>query len=97
MKTTRAILMACAIFATVPALAQDDEETEQTESAEESRAAQFRTVTGPQAPEVPGGALMLGAYITAWVLTMGFFWRVGRLHARNAADLERLQKHLEKD
>lgn len=68
----------------------------QEEDAAQSRSTVYRAVEGPLTEDVPGGALMLGAYGAAWLLTMGFVWRLGLLHARNAADLDRLRARTDK-
>lgn len=71
-------------------LASAQEEGEQTEQADD-RASTFRAVSGPQVDRVPGGRLLIAAYGVAWVLMLGYLWRLGALHASNAAELERLK------
>lgn len=58
----------------------------------EERASAFRAVSGPQVEQVPGGALLVGAYGVAWLAILGFFVHVGRLNARTATDLARLER-----
>lgn len=72
-----------------PVLAQDGQEQE---DPAESRATEFRAVTGPQAEQVPGGPLLVGAYAIVWLLLLGFVVRLARLHAQTARDVERLEK-----
>lgn len=79
-------------FLVQPASAQ----TETTESADpESREAGFRSVTGPEVEQVPGGALLLGAYGFAWIATLLFFGRVHRMSSATASELDRLRKTVE--
>ncbi len=84
------VLMALLALGASTAMAQEPEQTDQVED----RASAFRAVSGPQVESVPGGALLIGAYGAAWVLMLGFFWRVGRLHAQNQSQLERLEAEL---
>lgn len=69
------------------ALAQDDP----TEAQADDRASAFRSVSGPQVDNVPGGTLLIAAYGVAWVLVLGYLWRLGSLHTANAKELERLK------
>lgn len=59
------------------------------------RATGFRTVTGPDQEQVPGGTLLLIAYGAAWLLVAGYAWRLGGLHRDTAADVEALRRSLE--
>lgn len=93
----RAGLRACvfgalALGAAAPALAQDAPADENDPSR---RAATFRAVSGPDAERVPGGTLTVIAYAGAWVLILGYFWRLGRVHARTAEDLAALRKSID--
>lgn len=92
-------LLALSLFACVGAFgalgsasAQDAVEGEDPQS---SRAATFRAVSGPQAERVPGGLLTVIAYGGAWVLVLGYLWRLGRMHAQNERELSALKKSLE--
>lgn len=70
---------------------------EEGEQAAEDRASTFRAVSGPQVDRVPGGKLLIGAYGVAWVLMLGYLWRLGSLHAANAKELERLKAKSDDD
>ncbi|MBX3249131.1 MAG: hypothetical protein KF901_18275 [Myxococcales bacterium] len=82
---------ALVVGAAAPATAQDEPTADDDPSR---RAATFRAVSGPDAERVPGGTLTVIAYAGAWVLILGYFWRVGRLHARTAEDLAALRKSI---
>lgn len=60
------------------------------ETAAEERATAFRGVEGAETDSVPGGTLLLVAYAIVWLMIFGFFWRLRRLHQRNADELARL-------
>lgn len=92
-------LLALSLFACVGAFgalgsasAQDAVEEEDPQA---SRAATFRAVSGPQAERVPGGLLTVIAYGGAWVLVLGYLWRLGRMHAQNERELTALKKSLD--
>lgn len=90
----RALVLAVMIGASVAAFGSQvaaQEEGEQTEQAAEDRASAFRAVSGPQVDRVPGGKLLIAAYGVAWVLVLAYLWRLGKLHAANASELERLK------
>lgn len=73
------------------ALAQDGE---QAEDAAESRSTEFRAVTGPDAEEVPGGALLIAAYALIWVFVLIFVLRLGKLHGQTMTEIARLERAL---
>ncbi len=88
----RALVFAVLLGASVAsfsglAVAQEEEQSQ----PEEDRASAFRAVSGPQVDRVPGGQLLVGAYGAAWILMLGYLWRLGRLHTANARELERLK------
>lgn len=60
------------------------------------RATEFVAVEGPTTEDVPGGALLIGAYAIAWALMLVYVVRLGRLHDTVRADLERLSKAIHK-
>lgn len=96
MMTTRHLIASLALAGTLwiapVALAQDGgEPTEQND-----RGTAFRAVSGPQTEDVPGGPLAAIAYGVAWLLVVGYVWRIGRLQAATAKDLARLQAELGK-
>lgn len=84
-------------FAAAPSAAQQPPEDPAATAADpqEDRASAFRAVRGPDAEQVPGGALLIGAYGAVFLLMLAYLWRLGRLHAANAEQLERLAQTLE--
>jgi hypothetical protein len=68
----------------------------QEEDPGESRAATFEAAEGAQAEEVPGGALLIGAYGFAWIALFGFIGSIALRQSRAWNDLTRLKKELEK-
>lgn len=75
--------------------AQEGGEEAAPEDPQASRAAAFRAVSGPQAERVPGGTLTVVAYGAAWLVLLGYLWRLGKLHAHNQAELTALRKSLD--
>ena len=61
---------------------------------EGDRAATFQRVEGPVTEDVPGGALLVGAYGAAWALIRLYVLRLGALQSRVARDVERLERSL---
>jgi len=86
------VLLVGGLCGSVPASAQDAAAEEDPQA---SRAATFRAVSGPQAERVPGGLLTVIAYGGAWVLVLGYLWRLGRMHAQNERELTALKKSLD--
>ena len=80
-------------------LAQDEaadpgSKTEQAiEDPADERAAQFVGVRGPDAEQVPGGALLLAAYALVWALLFLFLWMRG-LQRQTADELQRLSAEI---
>ncbi len=72
-----------------PVLAQEAEPTE-AEASPEGRETSFQNVTGPQVEDVPGGALMLGAYGVAWFLVLAYVLRLAALNRRTAGEVDAL-------
>ncbi len=66
------------------------------EDAAEERASAFRAATGAEKEDVPGGALMAGAYGIILVLFVGYAWHLSRGQRRLAGELDQLQKALER-
>ena len=58
------------------------------------RATTFQRVEGPVTEDVPGGALLVGAYGVAWALILLYVLRLGMLQTRVARDVERLERSL---
>lgn len=64
------------------------------ESPAESRSQAFVAVEGAVAEDIAGGPLMLGAYITIWVLMLAYVFRLARMHDHTQREIERLSKVL---
>lgn len=62
----------------------------------EDRAASFRAVEGGVSEDVPGGALLVGAYGTVLVLLLGYVLWLGTLQAGASREVARLAAALEK-
>ncbi len=81
-------------------LAQDEaadpgSKTEQAiEDPADERAAQFVGVRGPDAEQVPGGALLLAAYAVVWALLFLFLLRMRGLQRQTADELQRLSAEI---
>ena len=86
-------LLAFALMIGASTLAAAQEEAPTDPGAD--RAATFRAVSGPQAERVPGGTLTVVAYGAAWVLVLGYLWRLGRMHAANTSELAALRKTID--
>lgn len=91
------LLVAAAIalltLAAAPVGAQEAEPAE-AEASPEDRETSFRQVTGPVVEDVPGGALMIGAYGVAWLLVLAYVWRLATLSRRTAAEVDALHHAL---
>jgi len=61
-------------------------------SIDEDRATSFRTVSGGQKEDVPGGPLTVVAYAVVWIVLFGFVLRLNRLQRGVQTDLERLAR-----
>ncbi|MBO6934152.1 MAG: hypothetical protein JJ863_04235 [Deltaproteobacteria bacterium] len=83
-----AFTLALTASVAAPVLAQEAE-TEEA-SPEESRETSFQNVTGPQVEDVPGGALMIGAYGVAWFVLIGYVLRLAMLNRRTALEVDAL-------
>jgi len=83
-----------AVAVPLPSTASAQEGDDQTETPGESRSAEFRAMEGPPEDQVPGGALMVAAYGLVWLLVLLYVFRVGKLGAATARDVERLEKSL---
>ena len=68
--------------------AQDDPE-------EAGRASAFRSVEGADAEEVPGGALLIGAYSVMWLFVFFYLFRMQRGQLAVQHEVERLGRVLE--
>lgn len=64
------------------------------ETPDEARSQAFQAVDGAVAEDIAGGPLMLGAYITIFVLLLAYVFRLARMQDKTQTDLERLSKVL---
>lgn len=64
------------------------------QSPEESRSQSFVAVEGAVAEDIAGGPLMLGAYITIWVLLLAYVFRLARMQEQTQREIERLSNVL---
>lgn len=91
------VLSVNALAFTPAAFADDiDPAVANTQNAGESRATEFRAVSGGQGEDVPGGGLLIAAYATVLVIVLGYVVYLGRLTAGTHRDLDRLQAAIEK-
>ena len=93
-QTLRTLALAIALFFVVPpapAFSQDDAEY----SADELDADGFRAVEGSPTDDVPGGTLLIGAYLALWVLVGGYLVRLSRRHAAVQEEYASLRRALE--
>jgi CcmD family protein len=102
MKTSNSWLGALAIAGlvalSVPSVSSAQDQPEQGEQAEdpaESRSTAFRAMEGADTEHVPGGTLVIAAYAFIWLLMMGYVFRLSRISAATARDVERLEKSLD--
>jgi CcmD family protein len=91
----RSLMLALTLsFTAAPlAVAQEGEDAAAVDPSDE-RATEFRAVEGPVTEDVPGGVLMIVAYASIWILIFGYVFRLGRMSARTAADVRRLERSL---
>ncbi len=85
-----------ALLGSSPCFAQDPDEGSVAQVGEtpEDRATEFRAVTGSEAEDVPGGALMVAAYGLIWLFLMLYVLRIGRQGAAVRREVDRLEKAL---
>jgi len=60
----------------------------------DGRATSFQSVTGPTTEDVPGGALLIGAYAVAWILVLAYVGRLALASAKTDRDIARVEKAL---
>ena len=88
MRTIRAALLAsCVVLFAGVASAQEPD-------AAEERAMTFEAAEGAQTENVPGGALLIGAYGLVWLFLLGYVVSLGYRQARTRDDIERLRRDL---
>lgn len=91
------VLSANALALTPTAFADDiDPSVAHVPNAAESRATEFRAVSGGQGEDVPGGGLLIAAYAAVLVIVLGYVVYLGRLTAGTHGELDRLQAAIEK-
>ena len=93
----RASLLSLALAAGAalpPPLAAAQMESAAAAETENDRGTAFRTVSGPQTEDVPGGPLAACAYGLVFLLLLAYVWRIGRLQAGTARELARLERAL---
>jgi len=88
------VLGAHAFAFTTTALA-DEVEPPRATSVAESRATEFRAVSGGQGEDVPGGGLLIAAYASVLVIVLGYVVYLGRLTTGTNRDLDRLQSTID--
>lgn len=88
------LLMAAPIGALAQASQDQREDQREERTALEDRATSFQAVTGPATEDVPGGTLLLAAYIAIWAATMFYLLRLARIGKRIDADLSALRESL---
>lgn len=91
MSRLRSWVLASVLLGATGALAQ---EPEQQEDAAESRAAAFQAMEGPDAEQVPGGMLLVGAYGFVLVLLVAYVARLGGLQSKTMSEVERLSRSI---
>ena len=93
-----ALVLGCTMLITPFALADsppvEDGASETQQDAAEERATQFVGVEGPDAESIPGGALLLAAYVVVWALLFLFLMRMRGLQRQTAEELERLSAQI---
>lgn len=82
-----ALLVALSAMA-APSLAQDGDDPTS------SRSEAFEAAEGPNTENIPGGALMVGAYGAAFVLLLGYVASIGFRQARTARELASLRAEI---
>lgn len=94
----RALIFTLLLGVATPAglSAQDGEPAPATDPSED-RAASFRAVDGAVSEDVPGGALLVGAYGAVLVLLLGYVLWLGSLQAGANREITRLAAALEKN
>ena len=94
----RALIFSVLLGVATPAsiLAQEAEPAPATDPSED-RAASFRTVDGAVSEDVPGGALLVGAYGAVLVLLLGYVLWLGSLQSGANREISRLAAALEKN
>lgn len=99
MKPFASILFSMAlIMAPLMAFAETpSEDPAEERTALEDRSTSFQAVTGPVTEDVPGGTLLIAAYIAIWAATMFYLLRLARIERRLEGDLDALRESLSQD
>lgn len=88
------VCLSLLMAAPIGALAQAAQDQREERTALEDRATSFQAVTGPATEDVPGGTLLLAAYIAIWAATMFYLLRLARIGKRIDAELSALRESL---
>lgn len=94
--TAFTLVLGAHALAFAPQVSADDVEPPRATTVAESRATEFRAVSGGQGEDVPGGGLLIAAYATVLVIVLGYVVYLGRLTAGTNRDLDRLQAAIDK-
>lgn len=109
MKNFALFFFALALFAAPPLVSADEpankvraqifaedsaEEPARERTALEDRSTSFQAVTGPVTEDVPGGTLLISAYLAMWVAAMLYLLRLSRIGRRIDEDLSALKEGL---
>jgi CcmD family protein len=94
MNFIRALVLAVALlaFSSEPALAQEEGTAY---SAGQLQADGFRPADQDNTEGVPGGPLMIAAYMALWLLVGGYVFRIARRHSAVQQEYATLRKSLE--
>jgi CcmD family protein len=92
-----AVVLAMALSAPLPALADRDRENPEHVRPEEDRGTSFERVVGTPHENVPGGRLLLIAYGAVWMAVFGYVVIQWRRQSRVQADLSRMERALERE
>jgi hypothetical protein len=99
MKALFSVLLLAVLFFPRPtwAVPEGDEGAPGEEvSAAEERSTAFRAVTGAETESVPGGGLLVGAYLALWALALGYLVRLGSIARGIEADVASLRETLDR-
>jgi hypothetical protein len=99
MKALFPVMLLAALIVSRPAWAEpegDPPAPSEELSAAEERSTAFRAVTGPETEGVPGGALLVGAYLALWVLAFGYLLRLGSIARGVEADVASLREAIDR-
>jgi CcmD family protein len=89
----RALVVSVALVCVAPVSvsAQDDPEYSSDELSDDG----FRAAEGSSADSVPGGPLMIAAYMALWLLVGGYVLRLARRHREVQSEYAAIRKAVE--